>query len=191
MTESVSVYLMKYHRGPDAELKEAEFYLERAELYRSAWSEFDTAILTGITDLLDLRFYLPVIDVTLAPMVPSFSTPLIINYRYSPDEFVDTLAHELIHVLLNDNKEQVDFGEFMKAHWPQEEPKTRIHVLVHAVLEHLYLNVLHEPERLSRDVSSQGQNIPYRRAWAIVEEESSDNIVKDIREYVVIKRISN
>ncbi len=32
------------------------------------------------------------------------SAPLIVRSRYTPDEFMEILTHELIHVLLTDNK---------------------------------------------------------------------------------------
>lgn len=183
LTEAVSRRLYALDKGADAELADNDILEQRAEEYRVAWLEHEAAVLAALTESLGLDYYQPVIDVTLAPWIRSMSTPLIINYRAEPDQFVDILAHELIHVLISDNTQKIDFRELMTREWPAEAPRAQVHVLVHAVLENLYVSVLKQPERLARDIESNRDNPPYARAWAIVGEQGSAKIIELMRSF--------
>lgn len=188
MTRSISTSLIKYHRGPDAEVSELEVYLKKADAYRDGWKVKEQAILSGMTNELGLNFYLPVIDATLAPMVPTFSTPLTLNYRFTPDEFIDALTHELIHILLSDNIYSISFEHLKMEQWPNENDKTRNHILVHAVLAFIDTETLAEPARMERDSMSCHDNPPYRRAWEIVKEQGYRPVIELIKAEVMKSR---
>lgn len=183
MTSVVSMPLMMQALGNDAVMPSDEYFEERAQEYRDAWMPYEERIVDGMMTGLDLSFYLPVIDVTLAPMIKPFSTPLIISYRQEPDRFIDILAHELIHVLLDDNREGVKFMQFVKQTWPGEVNRTMSHIGVHAMLEHLFVDVLDEPARMTRDKERVSHNPPYVRAWEIVEAEGSASILDKFRDH--------
>lgn len=169
-------------RGPEAKLPDEEKMKARADEYRQAWLPYEKKVLAYMQELLGLRFYLPVIDVTIAPMMPAMSTPLIINLRPEPDEFVTTLIHELIHVLLSDNREEKQLQEVKERLAPGESLLVANHVLVHAVMEKVFLEALSEPERLQKDIDfCQGKLPAYSRAWSLVKELGADRVITDIR----------
>ncbi len=158
-------------------------YRKRVDAYRVAWKQYDRVILNAITSRLELQFYLPVIDASIAPMIPSFSTPLQINFKSEPDEFVDILTHELIHILMSDNRENIEPDDLVKIHWSEYEPKIGIHIMVHAVLKYVYLDVLKQPDRLKRDIH-RSQTPAYALAWKIVEESDYSAIIEQMSDFV-------
>lgn len=183
MTANVSMPLLKLARGKDAVMPSNDYFEERAQEYRNTWEQYEERIVSGMMAALNLTFYLPVIDVTLAPMISPFSTPLIMSYKPEPDLFVDILAHELVHVLLSDNLEGVKFRQFLDVTWADEARLTKNHIGVHAMLEHLFVSVLEEPERMVRDKDLVSGNLPYKRAWDIVETEGSKAILDKFRDH--------
>lgn len=184
MTRAISPILLAHARGPEAKMPENKYFIQRLKDYQDAWEPLEQPVVSSMMEVLGLSFYLPVIDATVAPMVPAFSTPLTLNYRREPDEFVDMLTHELVHILLSDNREKISFDELSQHNWPAEDQKTRAHILVHAVLEHVYVETLKQPYRLSRDIASNQQNPPYRRAWEIVAQQGCDTIINQMHQYI-------
>jgi len=109
-----------------------------------------------MTELLGVSFYRPVIDVTLAPYFGHKSTPLVMNFRPDPDKFVDVLTHELLHVLQTDNNKhqsggpnaKIDLMDEWRKLFGEHERTTLVHIPLHALHKHLYLDLLKAPERL-------------------------------------------
>ncbi|MEO7617257.1 MAG: hypothetical protein ABIS59_00270 [Candidatus Saccharibacteria bacterium] len=170
MTNSISPILLKHYRGPEAELSSDEFYRELAAKYEEAWRVYEPRIIEGLISVLNVHFFLPVIDATLAPMVSCFSTPLTLNYKYEPDQFIDLLTHELIHILISDNQEGIVFSRAVKAQWSDVEMLVIWHIMVHALLKYVYLDILDQPSRLQRDVDAHTEAPAYKLAWEIVED---------------------
>lgn len=158
------------------------------ENYRVEWAKHEQKILSAMTGVLGITFYKSTIDVSLAPFFIPQSDPVIINFANQPDQFVDVLTHELIHVLLTDNNKvqirNVKPALNLYKEWVQlfgiEDFSTVVHVPVHAVLKYLYLDVLKDPKRLERDISGakvlwNGQ--AYVDAWSYVNSNDYKKII--------------
>lgn len=150
-----------------------EVVLERIEAYKQEWKKYEKQILAGMCGVLKLFFVQNIVDVHIVGGNPrAFSNPIVMKSGYAPKEFVNVLAHELIHRLLSNHAETIDM-KVLVGMFLQEDTLTRGHILVHAVLKYLYLQVLKQPERLERDLershnaASKGVSA-YQRAWEIV-----------------------
>lgn len=174
-------------------LAEPKKFREKSERYRQAWAPHETLLLQKMTEILDVKFYRPVIDVTLAPYFGSKSTPLIINLRPSADEFVDVLTHELLHVLLTDNDKHQSNGpharidlmcEWKRLFGEEHDSLTLAHIPVHALHKYLYIDVLRAPERLERDIETVKKSPTggaYVKAWDYVNNRDYTTVVNDLR----------
>jgi hypothetical protein len=156
---------------PDGSLMEPERARQKTEQYRMAWSPHEKEIVTGMCALFDLVFYKSVIDVYLSPWVPTISAPILVTLRSTPDEFIDVLTHELLHVLITDNTTypQEVLGTVLEQLYPDLDWVAKNHVLVYAGLKHIYLNVMQEPERLDRDIVSCQSHPAHAAAWDYVD----------------------
>lgn len=160
---------------------------ENVKLFRQAWHKDGERMLRGVCDVLKLDFYRNVIPVYVVSGNPRpFGDPIIIRADFMRhDSFIDVLVHELIHVLFMDNQKKVPWSIFMEM-FPNESPSTQNHIIVHAALKYVYLEVLKDSERLQRDISRSGKhrNSDYTRAWEIVEEQGyRELIVPFIKKY--------
>ena len=155
---------------------------QKAETYTKAWGEFEKQILEEMMSLLNLEFNQNIVDVFVVNRVNgSFSNPMVITAKYSPDEFVDALAHELVHRLLTDNTRRVNPYEYLRKKYPNETVIVANHILVHAIMRYLYIDVLRAPERLARDIDKSQKYPSYRRAWEIVGAEGYKKIISSFR----------
>lgn len=156
---------------------------EKAERYRAEWRHHESKILTGMCTLFDLTFYKPIIDVYLSPWVPTISAPILISLRAEPDEFVDILAHELIHALITDNTRYPGdaIGPILDQLYPSFDRVTKDHVLVYAGLKHIYLTVLQEPRRLDRDIAYCHSEISHMAAWDYVNERDHLTVIDEFK----------
>lgn len=109
------------------------------------------------------------------------SYPLVISAKYPPDEFVDVLTHELIHHMLVENTSGKDLFPIARRYAPTADRRTAVHVLVHAIHQFVYVDVLRAPKRLERDRAWAQRHPAYRRAWEIVERRGYHTILRDIR----------
>ena len=179
--------------NPDASrLARPQLYEVRTREYRKAWAAYETTILRGMTEALDLSFYRPVIDVTLAPCFRNISTPLILNFAADPDRFVDVLTHELLHILQTDNDKYqalgphntIDLLSAWRRLFGNHERVTLVHIPLHALHKYLYLDVLKAPERLERELNVL-RNIQaagaYLQAWNYVNEHDYREMIDEIR----------
>ena len=177
----------------DYELESEEQFRKWTDNYRHAWRKHETKIMSAMQECLGVSFYRQVLDVSCAPFFRPKSDPLILNYSYESDQFVDILTHELCHVLLTDNnvlqlnndKNKVDLGKVWRGLFGKlHDFDTLVHIPVHAVLEYIYRDVLKEPKRLSRDVkmakSYKKDGEPYVKAWNYVEERGYKKIIDDL-----------
>ncbi len=169
-------------------MPEIEQYVERL---RVCWSEYELQILQAITELYGVDYKKSIIDVYVSPWNKSISNPLILNPSRPPEIHIDTLVHELLHGLFTDNssfsmheKHQsiklIDrwrelFGDDLS--W-----KTIVHIPVHAGLKAIFLDTLHEPERLARDIERHVDNPAYKAAWDYVEEYGYKDINEKLRQ---------
>lgn len=164
---------------------------EWTENYRKEWAKYEDAIVPALTNLLGVQFRQPVIDVALAPGIRAMSDPLILNFMHYPDQFVDSLTHELIHILLTDNnkyslkdsKQKVRLDEAWAKLFGKHEFDALVHIPVHAVHKCIYLDVVKEPERLGRDKQSVKGDKQYTDAWDYVEAHDYRKIVVQLKDF--------
>ncbi len=150
-----------------------EEVLNRIEVYKKEWRKYEKSILKGMCHALKLSFVQNIVDVHIVSGNPrAFSNPIVMKSGYAPEEFVNVLAHELIHRLLSNNSETIDMKVLVRL-FPKEDSLTRGHVLIHAILKYIYLDILKQPNRLKMDLershsaATKGVSA-YQRAWEIV-----------------------
>ena len=173
--------------GKDTQLADDAWMENRVKQYQKAWQTYEKKILNGMCDLLGLSFRQNVIDVYIAPWFGAFSDPLVIGVMREPDQFVDTLTHELIHRLLTDNSsipyETKLFPNWQKLSGKNHSFTTIVHIPVHAVHKAIYLDILNEPERLERDKKSDIQHNAkdYIASWQYVDSNDYQIIIEKLR----------
>ncbi|MHB0978277.1 MAG: hypothetical protein ACYC1K_02655 [Minisyncoccota bacterium] len=157
-----------------------EEVLEKVEAYKKEWAEYGPKIMNALYDVTGLNFNREVIEVYIVSgNLRQFSNPIVIKSGFSSSEFVDVLTHELIHRLftLNSLKKRLIISE----KYLNESDLVRNHILLHALLKYIYLDILNEPERLSKNVSRSKAHSTsdYIRTWEIVEIEGYMNIINE------------
>ena len=110
------------------------------------------------------------------------SHPLIIKSGYPPDKFVDVLIHELIHRLIDSN----GLGRIaykVKKKYVNESGFVKAHIIIHAILKYIYLDILKQPYWLNRSLLSlkKHRTDEYSRAWEIVEQDGYRKIISDFK----------
>jgi hypothetical protein len=175
-------------------LESYDYYDKKTVEYRKAWKKHEKIIIAGLQSALGVDFYKPVIDVSCTPYFVPKSDPLIMNFKESPDQFVDVLMHELCHVLLTDNNVHQSNGDNPKmdliAVWKkifngQEDLNVLAHIPVHALCKYVYVDVLKEPSRLRRDkkaVEEWDDSGAYKTSWAYVDSHDYKNIIEELRQ---------
>lgn len=188
LRESASTHLNELW-GKGKPLNSDDYYADKAKTYQKAWGRYEHKILTGMTGILDMSFRQNIIDVYVAPWFYAFSDPMVIGVIFKPDEFVDTLTHELIHRLLTDNSAIPNklnlIPRWEKLFGKQHSFKTLTHIPVHAVHKAIYLDTLKEPERLERDINKDRKsgNKAYIASWDYVDEHGYEEIINKLKKF--------
>lgn len=187
LREHASVHLHELW-GKDSVLASYEEIEEIVKAYQQAWNPLESKVLTGMCSVLGLDFRKNIIDVHIAPWFSAFSDPLIIGIMNKPDVFIDTLTHELLHCLLTDNVQTKYDRNTRLKHWESLFGKdhsfsTLIHIPVHAVHKHIYLDVLNDPERYNRDVKNNKKHnaLDYIKAWEYVDSNDYMQIIDKLK----------
>lgn len=171
-------------KGEYPSLEETEKYREEID---PLWREKEVEVLTELSRATGLSWemkYISCYVVGKAFPFPAFSDPLTISvYKREKDLFIDTLVHELIHQLFIQPKNFEKLNERSKIlgeKYPKESLRTRIHISLHAVHKHIYLQLFNE-SRLKRDIERAQSKVDYKRAWDIVQKEGYENIIKELK----------
>lgn len=148
------------------------------------WNKHGNEILARISKLAGLDWKENLISVYLVGKTIPFSHPLTIGRTTrvgseSFEDWIDTLVHELLHVLLVQNEwSEMKNLENLLVKFKDEPRKTYIHIPIHALHKLIYLDYFHN-ENLMRDLRFCKKYLPdYSRAWEIVDEIGAENIVK-------------
>jgi hypothetical protein len=175
-------YVQSNPEWKDCIIPEKEDVLERVENYKNEWIKYEQEILYGLSNITGLKFNRDVIDIYIVSVNPrQFSNPIIIKSGFSPDEFVDTLTHELIHRLLVLNKIKKDI--IIDDKYFTESEIVKNHIIVHALLKYIYLDILKDDSRLKKNIlrsKNHGTN-EYTHAWEIVEQEGYKNLIEEFK----------
>jgi hypothetical protein len=186
---TISTDIQRIKEKEGHEMATVDQCLEWTKAYRKAWEPKATLLLEGMSNLFGLEFYRPVIDVSLAPWIKPISKPILISYYYEPDQFIDMLIHELLHVLQTDNT-NIKYDdrklESVRKIWldqfgGEHTFKTLVHIPVHAGLKAIYLDILHEPYRLQRDIETSQKWPDYTAAWEYVEANDYNQIIEKLK----------
>ncbi len=146
-----------------------------------AWKKYEKKIVPAMQRIVGRNFYQNIIDVYTV-YGQAFSQPLVISMRWPIESFVDCLTHELIHVLITDNAQKDNRNPWVEKAYPKiKDPTVLSHILVHAVLKEIYLNVLKQPDRLARDIEKCQKWPSYKKAWEIVERDGHEKIIEGFR----------
>ena len=160
--------------------------------YREIWHRHGSGILDAICRILGLEFYRDVIDVHIGQYFIPQSDPIIIGIQKTPDIFLDTLTHELIHVLLLDNQLVQTAGKdrdlMLGSRWQLlfgdgHSFNTVVHIPVHAVLDRVFTEYFGDVSRRDRDIENVRtfKDPAYSLSWDYVVREGAEKIVEQIR----------
>ncbi|MFV0556713.1 MAG: hypothetical protein ACK5LM_06405, partial [Lactovum sp.] len=140
LRENVSQHLHELWAGDADKLAGDDDMQEIIVAYIKEWKRYEEEILSMMTGLLNLEFRKNIIDVYIAPWFYAFSDPLVMGVTFTPQQFVDQLTHEMIHILLTDNdKASIDsLGSPVGDVWArlfgdQHSFVTLVHIPVHAI----------------------------------------------------------
>ena len=157
---------------------------KRVKKYKEEWAKYEKEILEGVCNVLGLNFSQNIIDVHIVSGNDrQFSNPVVIKSSFETGEFINALTHELIHRLFSDNTQKVDALNFLEANFPKENKLTQNHILTHAILKFIYLDILKDKEKLEKNIkrSSKSSFPEYARAWEIVEEKGYKELKKEFK----------
>ena len=163
-----------------------EEVLKRVENYKKEWSLYEKDILEGMSGILELEFKQNIIDVHIVSGNPrQFSRPIIIKSGFQASDFVDVLTHELIHALFSQNSDSVPL-KILSEMFPGENNLTRNHIITHAVLKYIYLDVLKDESRLNKNIkrSLESSKKDYTKAWQIVEKIEYKELINGFKEKI-------
>ncbi|MCA9347033.1 hypothetical protein KC930_00425 [Candidatus Saccharibacteria bacterium] len=177
----------------DAEMPTKEKIDDLVVLYKKKWAIDEQSIMMAMCQATGLDFYQSTIDVNIAPFIgPSFSDPLMVSSRTTIDRFTDVLTHEIIHVLLTDNTVYsnkstggVDLGDRWRELFGSEHTmKTLVHIPVHAIHKHIYMNVLKQQSRHDNEMEElrQYNALDYLAAWDYVDKVGYEKIIDMLKE---------
>ena len=115
-----------------------------------------------------------------------FSDPLTVRIYKNYNDFIDTLTHELIHKLFdqegNMKRSEKAWNYFFRK-YKQEPHTTKIHIPLHAIHAELISKFYGK-----KDIEKRLQIPPhdqYRLSWKIVQEEGHQNIIREFRKRLV------
>lgn len=154
----------------------------KVNLFKQAWFKRENVFVDFLNNTLGLNFKRNIIDCFVVSAIPrDMSSPLLIRSRWSGEEFVDVLMHELIHILFSDNKtKKIVIDEVGLSQ------RTINHIMVFAVLKKFYLEILKDEKRLKKvmEKSTSPNNQEYLKAWNLVEKIGYQEVIDIIKNTV-------
>lgn len=102
-----------------------ETVIRKAEVFKKVWETVGDDIIQHIEKT--LPFKREIIDVHIVSGNPTpFSNPIVLSSRFSEEEFISILVHELLHCLFKDNATPLPKGY---------RPTVARHILVYKVMQ--------------------------------------------------------
>lgn len=152
------------------------------EKIKPLWSGIESDALKSISEITGLNWKEKDIVCYVIGFGRSFSDPLTIKIHETPELFIDTLVHELIHHMQVQNNEQSKkWYSYLDKNYSNETSLTKNHIIVHAVHKKIYLT-LFDKKRLETDIKDSGLSKDYARSWEIVEKEGYENLIKKFKQ---------
>lgn len=174
-------WIQSQEKYKDWQVPDKAVVLERVKNYNLLWERYGERILTAITDVTGLSFKRNLIPIYIVSGNPrGFSDPVVLKSGYSDMEFINCLAHELIHCLFTDNYSRVNDAIPYAA--PGFNSTAEDHVFLQAILKYLYVDVLGEPERLVNEMKrSNKYRNGYELAWQVVESRGYRLLIEEFK----------
>jgi len=152
------------------------------------WSKISNKVLKEIEKVTKLKFKDKKIPCYVVGRAIPFASPLTIPiYKEEYNYFIDTLIHELIHILFtqegNFNKAKMAWRYIFRK-YKNETFDTKLHIPLHAIHTHIY-TIFFSKERLEHDILELFNLRAYRRSWEIVNRDGYKDILNEFT-----KRIS-
>jgi hypothetical protein len=148
------------------------------KMYQKECDKYGNKILKAMCQATGLAFERNQIDVHVVSGNPRpFSRPIVIKSRYTNVEFLNVITHELIHCLFVDNQHKRGFS----VKYSHKDAIVCSHVVLYAVMNYIFLDVLKRPDMLNIPKISSDSNktaISYSRAWDIMEKEGYKELIK-------------
>lgn len=153
------------------------------ESFQAAWVEREST-LPYLESLLGLHYAQTSLDAyVVGEMKGGISSPIVIGSNRSPEAFVDALTHELVHVLISDNRERLALPAIFDKFFPHEPHSTKVHALIFAVMTKLLGEHLQQPVRLAACRKLDEAASEYLRAWSLVDQFGPDQVIESFRSY--------
>lgn len=181
--EWVKLYIKKGEKYPYPDSREVQNYIKKAE---RLWRKSEKKVLEEMSKAIGLKWKEKTIACYVAGNCVPFSDPLTLRSCEEPDRFIDNLIHELIHRLFvqeGNLKQSAESWEYFENKYKNESFNARIHILVHALLEHIFLKYF-EQKNLDREIEKTNEYPDYKKAWNIVKSEGYENIIKEFKERI-------
>lgn len=152
------------------------------EKIKPLWGKIESEVLKAISRITGLKWKEKDITCYVIGYGRSFSDPLTIRLHETPELFIDTLVHEMIHQIQIQNNDLAKkwYSYLDKVH-NNETNLTKNHIIVHAIHKKIYLELFNE-DRLKLDIKTSQNDVDYARSWEIVEKEGYENIIKKFKE---------
>lgn len=159
-------------------LRRVRAYTARLE---RLWRPIERKVLALMSDTAGIAWQEDHIVCYIVNRCVPFADPLTVPLQgRSPEQFIDTMCHELIHRLLGspDQRHIRIAWDWVFGRWSRESFTTQVHIPLYAIHALIYLRLFGE-ERLRRDMRSVAGIHNYRRAWDIVMAEGPELIVAE------------
>ena len=166
----------------------ARQYIKKTE---TAWRKIAAKILLEMPKVCGLKWRRDIICyVVTRDLHTPFSTPLTIGFmrgetEITTERFWRILVHELVHVLTMQQERKTVSKAFSNIHskYAKESIVTQNHILVDAVLWHIYLKFFGE-KVLKQRIEIESGARDYKKAWQIVEKEGYKNILAEFGKHL-------
>ena len=172
--------LLPKHARPYPDTKTTTAFMRRLE---KEWRKNEHAVFASIQQFSGIKWTVKEHICYVVGSGDPFSDPLTMPV-FAPqapiDYASDVLCHELIHRNLIESSFEAKWKKVLaklKKRYPKDTENAFIHVLVHAIHEHIFLSLFSE-ERLKRDRRIMSAYPDYRRAWEIVEKVGAKKILE-------------
>lgn len=139
----------------------------RRDAYEQTWSEVGEELMSHMEDLTGLSFEPHIECYVLSGTLRDHSRPLVLKSRYTRDEFIARMCHELSHRLFSGS-------EHAPLPYPDENQKVRNHIITFALVVCLLT-----PEQIVFERSVHTKD--YLRAWEIVDRDGATEILNQFR----------
>jgi len=152
---------------------------KKIEIIEKEWKKIGNKIFKSLTVYTNLKWSEKIIKCYFVKNCIPFSDPLTICPRGNNKETINLLIHELIHILIyqnRNNKKVQKMWNFLDKKYKKESMLTINHIIVHAVHSKIYLEYFDQKE-LNNNIERDKRDKNYARSWMIVNNLGYEKII--------------